>query len=185
MSSKASLLVAIANYGDIQLNELKILLENFIKFDYNISFLIDTTYSLEEEVKNFSLPIACRVYPSAVGMDLPFKHRQYFCEKLDEFDYFLFTENDILVTQESIDFIVEKSNLIDDDEIIGFCRYEEKEGVKYFTDYDVGSRLTLHHAWLQSGQVFFTPDSMHSGCYLLRKVCTTAVVTRSEAQTLT
>ena len=109
------------------------------------------------------------MYPSAVGVDLPFKHRQYFCEKLDDFDYFLFTENDILVTQESVDFIVEKSSLIEHNEIIGFCRYEEKEGVKYFTDYDVGSRLTLHHAWRQSGQVFFTPDSMYSGCYLLSK----------------
>jgi len=163
------LLVAIANFGISQLNYLSQTLLNIQNFSFEKQIVIDTTCDISSLLENHHTNIITRKFDSSIATALPFQHRAYFAEHLDDFDFFLFTENDILIPQHAIDFILQHTAYLDCDEIIGFCRYESKGEYLYLTDQNVQYPLTHYKAWQEKNQLYFTPSNMHSGCYLLTK----------------
>jgi hypothetical protein len=58
-------------------------------------------------------------------MDLPFAHKQIFAEHLDEYDLFIYSEDDTLVTERNIRAFLGASDVLLGDEIAGFFRFEE------------------------------------------------------------
>lgn len=162
------LLISIANYGDSQLDYLEKVLDNFASYTHDVTICIDTTVDLTALIKNRSKVIQ-RIYPPSVGTKLPFKHRKYFAQHIENYDHFLYTENDHLIPQKAIDYIVSASSDIESDEIIGFVRFETKNNVRYINDFDIAHPISESHAWQQSRHIFFSPYNFHSGCYLLSK----------------
>jgi hypothetical protein len=163
------LLIAIANYGDSQLHYLKKMLLTFQTYTYQTEIVIDTTVDLSDLIADINLPITQRFFKPAVGQALPFKHRKYFAEHLSQHDYFLYTENDLDIPQQAIDFIVQQTDHLQKDEIIGLYRYEIDQGVYYLTDHDIKTPLSNFAAWTEHGQSFFAPFVTHSGCYFLNQ----------------
>lgn len=163
---KKRLLISIANYGELQLNYLQRIIDNFATYSYETSIVIDTTVDLTHII-NERKYISQRIFDSSVGQALPFKHRDYFAKNLARYDLFLYTENDHFIPQHSIDFITKESADLEDDEIIGFIRYEIDKGIYYLIDQDINLPISKFHAWEDNGHIFFTPFIFHSGCYLI------------------
>lgn len=103
-------------------------------------------------------------------LEFPFAHKQILAERLDDYDLFIYSEDDILITEKNIHAFLEASECLLKDEIPGFLRFErgpdgrqnypEVHGIFHWDPQSVRSRGEYTVA-------FFTCE--HAGCYLLTK----------------
>lgn len=166
---KKRLLISIANYGDTQLDYLEKVIDNFKSYTHEVELVIDTTVNLSNIINNKNFSITQRIFEPSVAFTLPFKHRDYFAENIDRYDYFLYTENDLLIPQKAVDFVIGESAHLEKDEIIGFFRYENDHGIQYMADHDISCPISNFHPWKNNELLFFAPFILHSGCYLVSK----------------
>jgi SAM-dependent methyltransferase len=57
-------------------------------------------------------------------LNIPFAHRQIFADRLNDYDLFLYSEDDTLVTERNLRAFMSVSAVLPDDEIPGFLRFE-------------------------------------------------------------
>ena len=62
--------------------------------------------------------------PSNNARSLPFAHKKLFAENLDRYDLFIYSEDDIDITEAHIGAFLHVSKVLKPDEIAGFLRYE-------------------------------------------------------------
>jgi 2-polyprenyl-3-methyl-5-hydroxy-6-metoxy-1,4-benzoquinol methylase len=105
--------------------------------------------------------------PSKDPYSLPFAHRQLFADNKDNYDLFIYTEDDTLITENNIVSFLKYQTLLDKKEILGFVRSEiDTLGKKYITS------INHHFRWLpdsvsKRGDEFFAKLSNdHSGCFI-------------------
>lgn len=99
---------------------------------------------------------------------LPFAHKKVFAERAREYDLFIYSEDDTLITERNIDAFLRTTNLLPRDHIAGFIRYElAPDGARTFTTmhgryhWDCNSVLRIgDHAF-----AYYTNE--HSACYIL------------------
>jgi len=101
---------------------------------------------------------------------LPFPHKQIFASRLNNYDLFVYSEDDTLVTEQNLRAFLEISAVLPEGEIAGFLRFEQNQASeRNFPDvhghfhWDVGSvrvrgQYTLAH---------FTNE--HAACYVLTR----------------
>jgi len=109
--------------------------------------------------------------PSKNPWSLPFGHKRVFSERENDYELFIYSEDDVLITQKNIDAFLKVTKILPENEIAGFMRFEvDPTGMKYY------STIHSHFHWLpNSVKSFgeftfarFTND--HSGCYILTKI---------------
>jgi hypothetical protein len=83
------------------------------------------------DVKVFSTKDGDFIYDSIIGEDLPFQHREYFAQNIDNYDYFVFTENDIFYPQETLNFIFKNFELYGEYNPIGLIREESSQLIDF------------------------------------------------------
>ncbi|MEZ5276842.1 MAG: methyltransferase domain-containing protein [Opitutaceae bacterium] len=105
--------------------------------------------------------------PSRNPYSLPFAHRKLFAQHVEEFDLFIYTEDDIHITERHVDAFLDSQSLLNGDEIAGFLRSEvDPKGNRYITS------IHHHFHWLvdsivdRGGQKFARLSNDHSGCFL-------------------
>ncbi len=130
-----TILIAIANYGNSQEKYLKEILKEFNSFKkYNISIILLNTKRLVN-LNYPKLKIRQKIYDISIKDDLPHQHKDYFFKEKNNFDLFLYTENDILIKEINIDsFLDESRNLIGTNFIPGFIGYEKNNLGDIFLD---------------------------------------------------
>ncbi len=99
---------------------------------------------------------------------LPFAHKEILAKRLDDYDLFIYSEDDTLITERNLRAFLEVSGALRKDEILGFMRFEQGQaGEFHFPDVhgyfhwdpeSVRSRGNYKFA-------FFTNE--HSACYVL------------------
>src|SRR5207237_3641712 len=63
----------------------------------------------------------------------PFAHNQLFAERIDDYDLFIYSEDDILITTRNLEAFRAASRTLPDDVIAGFVRFETgNDGALYF-----------------------------------------------------
>lgn len=145
----------IANYGENQLWCLKKMLQEFATFDrYKIDIVIYTNTNIE----NF----CCKLYNNDIGSNLPYMCREDMANDIENYDLFLYNENDHLITQKNIDAFVEFQKELSSNEIAGFIRYEIRDNQHILVD--IVSESIEHQ---DDYKVSF--QNKHQGCYLLTK----------------
>lgn len=77
------------------------------------------------DVKVFSTHDGDFVFDKNIGEDLPFMNRQYFSENISNYDFFFYTENDIIYHEHTLKFIINNFNLFGPNNPLGFIRYED------------------------------------------------------------
>ncbi len=134
---KQKVLVVITNYGTSQLQYLKRLLEEYNKFKkYQIKVILVNT----EYIKNLNylnLDIKQELFDKSVKLWLTHKHKKFMYENRDKFDIFIYSENDMLITEHHLDlFLKHSENLKETNYVPGFLRYELKknDNSKYLID---------------------------------------------------
>jgi 2-polyprenyl-3-methyl-5-hydroxy-6-metoxy-1,4-benzoquinol methylase len=158
------ILVAIANYGMKNMAYLRTLIEEYSRMSYNVDIVVLSNIS-----KNLGSNIEVIVgLPAKDPWSLPFAHKKIFAERKTDYDLFIYTEDDTLITEQNISAFLEVTKILPEDEIAGFMRYEvDPSGRKNI------STVHGHFHWIPNSVkrirdytlARFTND--HSGCFLL------------------
>jgi 2-polyprenyl-3-methyl-5-hydroxy-6-metoxy-1,4-benzoquinol methylase len=160
------ILVAIANYGTGNDGYLAQVLGEFRRMRHDVDIVVNTNIKKElgpdvEVVVGF---------PAKDPKSLPFAHKQIFVDRLEQYDLFIYTEDDTLITEQNIDAFLRVTEVLPEDEIAGFLRTEQKpDGAVYFPE------VHQHYHWdVESISsrgpykfAFYTDE--HSGSYILTR----------------
>ncbi|KKQ53542.1 MAG: Methyltransferase family protein [Parcubacteria group bacterium GW2011_GWD2_38_11] len=183
------ILVCIPSYGSGQVEYLKTILReyNSMHFDIDVAVFLTDDINLSEfdniRIKKF------RFDPS-IGLMLPHQHKEYMAENVDKYDLFIYSENDILITERNIRYFLQYSQKLKGTPFIpGFVRFELKnDDYVYLIDFHSGN-CTLRHGpfWMRfyalkhyliknkiieyklvlDGETYFEPNNLHQASYLL------------------
>ncbi len=164
MSRQPRLLVAIANHGHKNTEFCRHLIDQYsaLAFDTTIVVLSDTA-------KHYGSDVEVRIgAPTANPWSLPFGHRPLFVEESENYDFFIYTEDDTEILGHHVELFVEATRHLPDDKVLGFIRYEKDDAgtVRY---------STVHHSyrWIpdsvtRSGDYAFAEyTNTHAGAYVL------------------
>jgi hypothetical protein len=146
----SKILVAICDYGGRYSTKLvKESLEKFSNFT----------------IKIFSTKNGDFLFPSEIGEDLPFTHRQYFVDNIDNYDYFFYTENDIIYPEECINFLFSIFNKFGKNKPVGFIRHEDDQLI------DIGAILCQNtpNILIENNNQYFRLSNDHQGSYFLSR----------------
>lgn len=132
------ILVAIANYGDSQLQYLNHIVYEYTHYiNHDVDVVIHTNIPVGDEMLNYGNVKQIIITDADVCGDwqrLPFTTRKTLLDYPD-YDLVIYTENDILVREESIDAYIEASDMLDGTNYIpGFIRYEVREVTRTFPE---------------------------------------------------
>ncbi|MGZ6224243.1 MAG: class I SAM-dependent methyltransferase [Syntrophales bacterium] len=158
------ILVTIANHGTKNMGYFKILLNEYrsMPFDTDIVVLSNIPKDLGSDVE---VIVGC---PTKDPWSLPFGHKRVFSDRVSDYDLFIYSEDDTLITERNVRAFLRTVEILPKEEIAGFIRYElDESGKKYY------STIHSHFHWIPSSVktirdftfARFTND--HSACYLL------------------
>jgi len=166
-SQRPRVLVAIANHG----TKNRVFLDRLL-----VSYRSMTRYDLDLVVhsnvpKDLGAGIEVRVgLPSPDPWSLPFAHKRLFAERADDYDLFLYSEDDTLLEERHIEAFLEVTPKLPEDCIAGFMRYEvDADGRKTY------SGMHSHFHWdsrsvsTHGGEVFAHHTNDHAACYLMTR----------------
>ena len=116
--------MVVANYGHGNDSYLHRLLEEFRGMQLPLDVHVMTNVP-----KDLGKQVTVHVgLPTRNPRSLPFGHRRIFAEHLGRADYFIYCEDDTLITEANIRAFLEASQLLKGDEIPGFLRIERLPG---------------------------------------------------------
>ena len=160
------ILVAIASYGTGNDGYLSRLLDEYRKMPYDVHIVV-----LSNVPKNLSPEIEVRVgLPAKNPRSLPFGHKSILAERLEQYDLFIYSEDDTLITEQNIEAFLKVTALLPENEVAGFIRSETDATGKLYISTAHG-----HFHWLQNsvrsiGDCTFAKfTNQHSGCFVLTR----------------
>ncbi len=166
MTERPRILVTIANYGnknDIYLSQLIQEYES-MSFDVDLVVLSNIPKQLPSEVE------VIVGLPNRNPWSLPFAHKQVFADRRNNYDLFIYSEDDILITENNLRAFLRVSTELHENEIAGFFRIEKDEsGLINFPDV-----LSVFH-WdgnsvrKRGDYILAHFTNEHAGCYVLSK----------------
>ncbi len=119
-SNRLKVLTVIASYGQKNIDYLDHLIRTYqgMQFDVDIVVVSDAPKDLGSDVE------VVVGLPSANPWSLPFAHKPIFAQNLEHYDLFLYSEDDMGVTEQNIRAFLRATAFLAEDEIAGFLRYE-------------------------------------------------------------
>jgi 2-polyprenyl-3-methyl-5-hydroxy-6-metoxy-1,4-benzoquinol methylase len=157
-------LVAIASYGTSNDRYLELIIREYQSMPFDIDIVVVSNIE-----KKLAAGVECLVgLPNKNPWSLPFAHKKLFVENLDRYDLFIYSEDDILITEQSLRAWLELTPLLRQDEVAGFLRVElGADGEPNYPD------AHAHFHWDPSSAVqrggytlaYFTNE--HAACYVL------------------
>lgn len=158
------ILVAIANHGTKNKLYLDQLLAAYRAMPVQVSIVV-----LSNITKDLGPDIEVRVgLPSLNPWSLPFAHRQLFVERLDDFDYFIYTEDDTLLTWEVMQACINSTTALQNNEIAGFIRMETgPDGARYYSTCHSFFRWIPSSVRERGGHLWARYSNEHAACYVI------------------
>lgn len=160
------ILVAIANHGTGNRAHLEQLLKEYCLMRHQVDVVV-----LSNIPKHLGAHVEVIVgLPSKDPWSLPFAHKQVLAERVNDYDLFVYSEDDTLITQRNIDAFLKATEVLPETEIAGFLRTEQAaDGALHFPEVHdffhwdsesvrrIGSHSFAH----------FTDE--HSACFMLTR----------------
>jgi len=161
-----NILVAIANYGFKNLEFLKTVIKEYQSMPYHVDIVV-----LSNVPKELGPGIQVKIgLPSKDPWSLPFGHKKIFVERLEEYDLFIYTEDDILITSTNIDSFLQLTEMLPKGEISGFLRYElDSTGRKWFPDFCGPYHWFPKSVDKRDQYTVAEFSNAHSACYILTR----------------
>jgi len=160
---KQKVLVAIANYGTGNSEYLREVLAAYRAMPIDVSIVV-----LSDIPKELGKDIEVRVgLPSSNPWSLPFAHRSLFRERIYEFDWFVYSEDDTLMEWDNLKNCIEANGILTEMEIPGFLRKEVAEDESVFF-----STCHSHFRWIpnsvrkRGGELWARYSNDHSACFV-------------------
>ncbi len=144
--SRLKILVAIASYGRNNDQYLAQLVKEYQSMPFDVDIVV-----LSNVQKEVGPGIEVVVgLPTKNPWTLPFGHKKIFAERLNSYDLFIYSEDDILITEANVNAFLKVSEILPADKIAGFLRYEcgANSAINYpdvhgHYHWDVSSLLTI------------------------------------------
>lgn len=160
------ILAAIANYGTRNTAYLERLIREYRSMPHRLHLVV-----LSDIPKDLGPDIEVRTgLPAKNPWSLPFVHKKLFAERIDDYDLFIYSEDDILITRNNIETFLRLTKVLPGDRVSGFLRYEmDPAGRRWYPDF-----LSSYH-WLPDsvavadGFTFAEFSNLHSACYVLTR----------------
>jgi SAM-dependent methyltransferase len=167
LAAKPRVLVAIANHGTKNRHFLDRLLAEYRSMSgYRLDIVVNS--NLPKDLGN---DVEVRVgMPSADPWSLPFAHKQLFADRVEDYDLFIYSEDDTLLKECHIDAFVQMTRLLPEDQIAGFMRYEvDGNGRKTFSGMHSHFHWEARSVSRHGGEVFARHTNDHAACYILTR----------------
>jgi hypothetical protein len=130
VKSRFKLLVCIAfHYNESRVKYVKQLIDNYTTYDEDIDIIVDC--NIQTSFKN------AKVYEHILEKPyfLTYVHRKHFVDNIDSYDYFMYVEDDMLVTYDAFNEYVSNFNALWElGYVPSFIRVEHHDGKKFITD---------------------------------------------------
>lgn len=108
--------------------------------------------------------------PTGDPWSLPFGHQRLFADRLDDYDVFIYSEDDVLITRRNIDAFLRVVEVLPKEEIPGFLRYEQgADGEVNYPDVHGHFHWDAASARLRGHYVLAFLTNEHSACYALTR----------------
>jgi hypothetical protein len=160
------ILVAIANYGTKNDGYLSRILDEYRGMPYEVDIVI--TSNLAKNVGPGIEVVAG--LPAKNPWSLGFAHKRIFAERLEEYDLFIYSEDDVLIGQKNIEAFLGATAVLPDDEIAGFMRTErDADGKLYFSEVRQHFHWDVTSVRSRGGDVYAFFTTEHAACYLLTR----------------
>ena len=117
------LLVAIASFGEKNLEYLKRIIRNYQNMPMDVDVVV---FSNQPKDLGDSVKVMVGL-PAKDPWSLPFAHKPYFVQHVDQYDLFIYSEDDMEVTEKNIHAFLLATPELASEEIAGFLRYERDE----------------------------------------------------------
>jgi hypothetical protein len=158
------ILVAIANYGTKNARYAKNLIQEFQSMPFDV-----TIFLLSERPKSYGDDVTVMVgLPTKDPWFVPFAHRRLFQEKVDEYDLFIYSEDDTLIQTSNVIAFLNATERLGENLIPGFVRYElDSDGRKSYPEVH-GPYHWVPSSVKRMGEYAFARfTNEHSACYML------------------
>ena len=114
------ILVALTSYGTSNDAYLVRLIEEYRSMSFDIDIVV-----LSNIRKQPSSDVGVLVgLPENNPWSLPFPHKKLFADRIENYDLFIYSEDDVLITERNLRAFLEVAAVLRDDEIAGFIRIE-------------------------------------------------------------
>jgi hypothetical protein len=160
------MLAAIANYGPFRVGCLDRMIESLRKMSCQVDIVIHSDRP-KEAPEGVNVVVGV---PTADPCSLPFAHKKLFAERQGQYDLFLYSEDDILICEDNLAAFLEATEVLPDDEIAGFFRYElDTDGNRFYPDAHDPFGWVPNSVRTWGPHTFAAFSNYHSGCYLLTR----------------
>ena len=153
-----NILIVLVNYGEEQLQYLQQVVTELKSFkNYKVSIIVNSNIPLDIEGIDQVNIIELDDYQL-----LPLTCRQVIWDHRDDFDVFLFGENDHLFKEYHIDRHLEYINILPSDKISGLLQYEQIDEKLYFPAWHASYDWDYNNIEEYGGEkvcTFFKPSS--------------------------
>ena len=159
-------LVAIAHHGDKNREHLLRVLATYERMSSDVDVVV-----LTEVHKPLPEGVEQRVgVPTRDPWSLPFGHRRLFADRRSSYDLYVYSEDDVLITEENLRAFVSESHRVATDEIPGFLRYEVTPGgERFFPDLHSGYHWVPTSLSLRPDGLYAAHSNPHSASYALTR----------------
>ena len=160
------MLVVIASYGTANDRFLSRVLDEYRSMPYTTDIIV-----LSNVAKDVGPDVTVMVgLPNKNPWSLPFGHKQIFADRVEDYDLFVYSEDDMLITARNIEAFLRLSDVLPEDEIPGYLRFEEApDGALSYPDVHFGYHWDVQR--VQSRGIytcaFFTNE--HAASYVLTR----------------
>jgi 2-polyprenyl-3-methyl-5-hydroxy-6-metoxy-1,4-benzoquinol methylase len=163
--SNTRVLVILASHGTRNDQYLAQVVKEYQSMSFDVDIVV-----LSNIAKNVA-PGVQLIVEDLRGKDpwsLPFSHKRIFADRLNDYDLFIYSEDDTLIQQKNLQAFLDVSAVLPEDELPGFLRYEESlEGKVNYPE--VHGHFHWDPASVRSRgpytMAFFTNE--HAACYVI------------------
>ncbi len=163
---RLKLLVTIACYGDKNIGLLRRIIGDYQKMSMDVDIVV-----LSNAPKELGPDVRVVVgLPSKNPWSLPFAHKPVLAENVDKYDLFIYSEDDMAVTERNIQAFLDITPRLDLSEIAGYIRYEVDEAGQWsFPDVHGASRWTPESVHKSGGHIVAEYTNEHAAFYMLTR----------------
>lgn len=166
-------LVCIANYGESQLlylHELLIEYDNMERFQINV--VLHTTTKVD--LSRYSFAARQILCDPAIGRELAVCHREVMLEAQDDYELFIYSENDTLINEQNLLAFCEATEKLPDPYVVGFIRYERNRErpddlEMYLPDAHPSGGRVLEEQLTINNARYAKLRNRHQGCFVLTR----------------
>jgi hypothetical protein len=159
------LLAVLVNYGNEQLDYLQEVVTALKKFQkYEVTIIVQSNIPLDIEGVDKVNVVKLKNYQF-----LPLTCREEIWKRKDDFDVFIYGENDHLFLEKHVDKHIEYANILQEDRITGLIQYEESTDGLYYPGYHGHFDWDFSSVEEHGGKKFAYFRNTHQATFIITK----------------